>query len=287
MLAKNIGFSPIYSLDTVFNIEELNKSNLDLGVYYWQIRNISSPNPVWSPTYSFELIHLDTIPSLNFWLHPESGFQTSGSNQVSSWQNAKSTNNAVQSISASQPALINNAINGYSIVSFDGLNDNLAFARVNDIREAFIVCSHNTGNQAYAPILGDDLFQPDFHGGITNRLFNTSFTSSRIVNGAVLVNGASQSIAAILKPTAFTSYSISSTDSVQASTIAKDRSFAARSWNGDYAEILLFNAPLSSAQKTIVTLNGSIRHSLLLGRISLFAVHPLKLDLNPITLIHL
>ena len=247
-LSLNPIFSPLFSVDTVLGVETLSKNNLNTGVYYWRIRNISIANTSWSIIRSFELIDLSSYSGLSFWLKPESDFQISSSNKISSWQNAASNNTALQTNAATQPSLLTNALNGFNIVSFDGADDNLNFNPEEDIREAFVVCIHNTGSQDYAPILGDGFQQPDFHGGVGNKLFINPFTSPKIRNGNVLVDGVSSSIISIKKPTAFTSFSISTTDSTQASTIARDRGFTSRSWNGSYAEVIFFNQSLSSSE---------------------------------------
>ena len=247
-LSLNPIFSPSFSVDTVLGVETLSKNNLNTGVYYWRIRNISIADTSWSIIRSFELIDLSSYSGLSFWLKPESDFQISSSNKISSWQNAASNNNALQTIAATQPSLLTNALNGFNVVSFDGADDNLNFNPEEDIREAFVVCIHNTGSQDYAPILGDGFQQPDFHGGVGNKLFINPFTSPQIRNGNVLVNGVSSSILSIKKPTAFTSFAVSTTDSTQASTIARDRGFTSRSWSGSYAELIFFNQTLSSSE---------------------------------------
>lgn len=249
-ISTNASFTPLLSRDTIFGAASLLKQNLNPGNYYWRIRNISLNNTTWSNVYSFELIDLASYTSLFFWLKPESGFQLTGSSKITQWTNGIGTNHATQPSAASQPTLIPQGINGFDLVSFDGINDHLNFNAETDIMEAFIVCKHNTGSQNYAPVLGDGLQQPDFHGGLNNRLFISPFTSPNIRNGSLLVNGVSTPILTATKPTSFTSLSISAVDSTQASTIARDRGFTARSWNGSYAEVILFNESLSTADKT-------------------------------------
>ena len=249
LISQNATLTPIYSRDTVFNALALPKSGFLPGDYYWQMRSISPTISNWSSVRSFTIINITSFASISLWLKPESGILVTASNKVYSWQNQTSNNHAVQTIASAQPNKIDPGIDGHAIVSFDGVDDNLEFGTINDIREAFIVCKHNTGSQNYAPVLGDANVQPDFHGGVGNKLLIPAFTNPKIVNGVVRTNGTAQTVAGILKPTAFSVISISSTDSVQANTIARDRGFTVRSWNGSYAEVLLLNDSVSLAQK--------------------------------------
>lgn len=248
-IATNASFTPNYSLDTVFNDEFIIKTNLNVGVYYWRIRNLNIGSS-WSPTYSFEIININVMPGLSFWLNPESGFVVDASNKVSLWQNQIGSDDAFQINPAAQPTLIENSINSFPIIQFDGINDHLEFPNQVDIREAFVVCKHSSGSQNYAPILGSTLTQPDYHGGLGTRLLITSFTSPKIVNGSVMLNNQPQTVSGILKPTAFAAVSISSTDSVSTNAIGRDRGFTARSWNGDYAEVIFFTDSLSPIEKS-------------------------------------
>lgn len=248
-LANNPGFSPVIFSDTVIGQENWTISSLNPGTYYWRIRNISITDTTWSASYQFELINLNSYSSITFWLKPESGFIVSASNTVSTWNNAIGNNHATQVSSSSQPLLVTQGLNGKSYVSFDGANDHLNFLPVSDIFEAFIVCEHNTGSQNYTPVLGDGLQQPDFHGAVGTRLISTAFASPNIGNGSIRVNGVTQTFANTNKPTSFASISVSATDSVQSSAIARDRGFTSRSWDGSFVEVLLFNENLSLPEK--------------------------------------
>lgn len=246
-LSNNINMTPLITTFSITGFSSYELLNLNLGDYYWQIRNTNGTDTSWTAIRKFTIVNIDTISGLLTWFKPDSGFIANTNNKISEWRGIN--NVARQNIEAYKPTLNINSLNGFSSVDFDGIDDNLVFNRVLGIRDAFIVAQHNTGNQNYAPILGDDIIQPEYHGGITTRLFNTTYTNPKIVNGNIRINGAPVTISTLNKPTNKSIVSIFATDSVQASTIAKDRYFVDRSWNGSYNEIILFDKNLDSISR--------------------------------------
>ncbi|MCB9225875.1 MAG: PKD domain-containing protein [Chitinophagales bacterium] len=246
-LSNNANMTPITSSLSVSGIYSYEFLNLNLGDYYWQIRTTNGTDTSWTAIRKFTIVNIDTISGLLTWFKPDSGFITNTNNKISEWRGIN--NVARQNIEAYKPTLNINSLNGFSSVDFDGQDDNLLFNRVLGIRDAFLVVQHKTGNQNYTPILGDDIIQPEYHGGTTTRLFNTTYTNPKIVNGIIRVNSNTVSVSTVNKPINKSIVSIFATDSVQASTIAKDRYFIDRSWNGSYNEIILFSNSLDSTNR--------------------------------------
>lgn len=246
-LSQNSNMSPLYSDLTLSGTSSYEYQNLNLGEYYLRIKNQNGLDTNWTNVQKFTVVNIDTISGVLLWLKPDTGIVAGTNNKISQWSGIGNVAN--QAIESFKPTLLPNSLNNYHTINFDGIDDNLIFSRVLGIYDAFFVTQHKTGNQSYAPILGDDIIQPDYHGGVTTRLFNTTYTSQNIVAGTVRINGTNSVISQVNKPTNKSVVSVYATDSVQASTIAKDRFYTERSWNGSFNEIILFDRNLSSTNR--------------------------------------
>ncbi|MBU1720058.1 MAG: hypothetical protein KKA07_13415, partial [Bacteroidetes bacterium] len=158
-------------------------------------------------------------------------------------------NNAFQTISAKKPRFIDSVqeINHKPVIRFDGIEDFMEFNEINDIRTVFFVVKHRTGNQS-APLLGHNISY-DFHN--TGTYLFGALTSSNITSGSVFVNGILTPALDILKPTQYEIISIVASGNLVAQYITNDRNLG-YFWDGDYAEIIIYNQPLDETQRTQV-----------------------------------
>ncbi|MFA7273198.1 MAG: PKD domain-containing protein [Crocinitomicaceae bacterium] len=246
---NGVNASNIYSIDTVQNTNSFLKTGFSNGEYYWKIKNLITLKQ--TSLIHFVIFDIDGVANKLMWLKPENGLIVNGANYISQWTNQVGLPHAVQSNSSNQPLKIDNALNGLPVVRMDGLDDYLKFDTLKTIRDAFFVFKHNTGNQEFASILGDEV-NPNYHGGFTNQMFSTTWANSNVLNGVVRSNSITKNFATFLRPTQYTVMSLYTAGNCRASTMNKDRNYTTRFWNGDYVEMLLFNQPKDSLSRNSI-----------------------------------
>jgi len=107
------------------------------------------------------------VPNLTLWLRADSNVILSGST-VSQWNDCSgNSNNATQSVSSSQPLLVNNILNGQPVLNFDGVNDFFDGTTITNIDNSsisiFIVTCGLTYNGIYAsPLFGINCYPTQF-----------------------------------------------------------------------------------------------------------------------------
>ncbi len=164
---------------------------------------------------------------------------------------------------SADPALAVDAASGKPVLHFSGENLAFGFKRLTDIRTAFWVVSKDPaafGKLNERCVLGDTVSH-DFHAGWTDdTIFNTVYDnpnpsghlSRYLHDGKTWLNGLPMDASKTPFPKQLGVISIQSTGPVEANQLARDRQFAGRSWQGEIAEVLLFNVVLSDADRQAV-----------------------------------
>jgi hypothetical protein len=179
--------------------------------------------------------------------------------QLNTWMDTSgSSNHAIRQSgsSAGFPKFIANGIGGKPVVRFSSSSqeagDFLKFSRISDIRTVFWVLKENSGLNDSRFLLGDDVSY-DFHRGAANGpLWTTDYTHQNIRDGVTrlmgnTINGSSTS----LPSESFQLVSLVTTGNVQANQICQDR-MSHGSWQGDIAEILIYNRALTGTEQVRV-----------------------------------
>jgi hypothetical protein len=220
-------------------------------------------------TNTLESISPTNIAGCVLWLRADSGVQTNGS-AVTGWldQSGKG-NNAPQGSANLQPTIVNNVLNGLPVVRFDGLIDgNGDYMDTPTLtgRTVFAVLNHNSATFTnWTTALGE---QVDVIYVIQGRSGTTSLDQqwtgcpgNRYINGVltpVVGNGyefaplATHKIVTVL----FDS------DNHLALRIGKDRTQNERCWQGDIAEIIIYDQPLNFSQQNQVVTYLSQKYAL-------------------------
>jgi len=157
------------------------------------------------------------------------------------------------------PALARDAASGQPVLRFSGANIAFGFKRLTDIRTAFwVVCKDPAafGQRNEKFVLGDKESN-DFHAGWTDdTIFNTDVNpghlSKFLHDGKTWLNGQAMNASKTPFPKQLSLISILSAGPVRAGQLAQDRTFSGRSWQGDIAEILLYNVELSDSDRQAV-----------------------------------
>jgi len=160
---------------------------------------------------------------------------------------------------AANPSVTKDAASGQPLLHFTGANVAYGFNRLTNIVTAFWVVSKDPasfGQKSEKFVLGDKSGN-DFHAGWTDdTIFNTDVNpqhlSKFLKDGKTWLNGKAMDATKTPFPKQLCVISIVSAGPVSASQLARDRNMAARSWQGDIAEILLYKVALSDADRQAV-----------------------------------
>jgi hypothetical protein len=207
----------------------------------------------------------DAIPTdgLELWVKAD-GPMTVTNGQVSQWTDLSSKGNHAIHDAFGQAAPTVATANGQPTMRFSGVYTGFHFTQVTTIRTVFAVLSKvstsclptlpNYGTSAKFWIGGNALptfFHPEHGCCIYNT--NLSEVSPYLVNGKTYLNGKSVDGRTTQFPLdQLGLLSIVSTANVSADTIARDRSFQDRSWQGDISELIIYSTPLDDATRVSI-----------------------------------
>lgn len=191
----------------------------------------------------------DALPGLALWLKADAGITLEGNN-VLNWDDQSGNNNDAAVFAGSlRPAFVNNVINGFPVVRFDGSNDFLDFPELNNIRNVFWVIKEDlTANSVHPRALLGHTTQTDFIRGPNKLMWNPTLTAPEVLNGTTRVNFQEVDGITTLIPTEFSVISVSTTGNTSASSIVVDRLQFQRVWDGDLAELIIFSEALTPEQ---------------------------------------
>jgi hypothetical protein len=207
----------------------------------------------------------EAIPTdgLVLWVKAD-GPMTASNGQVSQWTDLSAKgNNAIHDAFGQATPTVATA-NGQPTMRFSGVYSGFHFTQITTIRTVFAVLSKvstsclptlpNYGTSAKFWIGGNALptfFHPEHGCCIYNS--NLSEVSPYLVNGKTYLNGKSVDGRTTQFPLdQLGLLSIVSTANVSADTIARDRNFQDRSWQGDISELIIYSTPLDDATRVSI-----------------------------------
>ena len=173
---------------------------------------------------------------------------------VSVWPDSSGAGNSA-ALSAGTPTYQTGVLNGRAVVRFpsDGYSWFTLSARRTDIRTVFWVARESSTWMHF--VLGDTAAGATYHfhrGSSPYPLWNRTYASSSVLNGTTRLNGVVVDGTSSTLGTGWNLFDVVTTGAVAAGTISMDRgntiAGGGRSWAGDMAEILIYNAALSATQ---------------------------------------
>ena len=195
---------------------------------------------------------------------------TTGS-QLGTWADTSGLgNNAERQVGSSTgyPMYVTGALNGQPVVRFNSANGNTGdyfqFTRITTIRTVFWVLKENAGLSDGHFLLGDSNNSTyQFHRASANGpLWDSANADANIMNGTTkLMGNAINGTTTALPSGSFQLVSLVTADNVQANNICQDRIYHG-SWQGDIAEILIYNRALTGGEELQVGTYLSAKYGL-------------------------
>lgn len=214
------------------------------------------------------------------WLSADNNVTLVGSN-VSGWSDRSgNTNNATSAVAAARPVLNTGALNGYPVIAFDGTNDELRIPDVNQLDllqwDMFLVGSVNTAkannvwltkgtntqpNYALWSPLNNALQMPiyDIFGLFSNpaTAANTMAATFNVLeyNNTVLLGLFPSRTVYKNGTNIYNDVNLLQLPSTNANALYIGNAQGAVGWNlnGNISEVILYNGPINSAQRIIVS----------------------------------
>ena len=176
--------------------------------------------------------------------------------QVSTWTDTSGqANHAIRQSGSSTgyPKYVANGINSVPVLRFNSsggnTGDSFSFTRITTIRSVFWVVKENAGTSDGHFLLGDNSSY-DFHRKSANGfIWDSGYASANIRGGVTKLMGtAIDGTSTSLPAGSFQLISLVTTGNVNANQITQDRVYHG-SWQGDIAEILIYNRALTTAEE--------------------------------------
>ncbi|MGE4288385.1 MAG: PKD domain-containing protein [Salinivirgaceae bacterium] len=185
------------------------------------------------------------IPGLVLWYSADSVLLNE--NQVNTWWDKSGQgNHAIQETQSNQPTLVDSipGLNGNSAIRFDGLNDKLLINSGNTLGTLFIIANWSGGSSfpTYNGLINHQTSTIILDGDINKSSFLLSY--SPYFGNQVFINGEQKVDFSPMEQHKII-YGVKNTPSYLSNyVIGQDRNLSSRFWNGNIAEILMFEQPL-------------------------------------------
>ena len=151
------------------------------------------------------------------------------------------------------PTFAASGFNDRPALRFDGSTDWLAFPEIDDTRTVFWVVSRDEDSTNKPTLLGHSNHY-HFHPSNDSQkfLWDSSHASEYVKNGSTRLRGVSIDVTQTVLPRQSFILSVVTTDNVSANQLSRDRGTSNHSWDGEIAEVLIYNQALSDANRTKV-----------------------------------
>lgn len=191
----------------------------------------------------------NSLGGLAMWLKADSLTLTDGAT-VSAWTDS-SGNSRNATLSQGAPTFETNELNGKPVVRFGANGDSgFTFPTMTNIRTVFWVVKETAAAPHF--LLGDDTTY-HFHRGVSGgTLWDATYASANIRNGTTKLNGTAVNGTTMPLGSGWKLVSLVTAGNVEASRLSRDRSIAGRSWDGDVAEVIVYDRALTANEELLV-----------------------------------
>lgn len=191
----------------------------------------------------------DALSGLAMWLKADALSLADGAT-VSSWTDSSSNaRNATLSLGA--PTFETNELNGKPVVRFATNGESsFTFPTMTNIRTVFFVVKETSSSTPHF-LLGDDNTY-HFHRGANGILWDPTYATTSVRNGSTKLNGAAVNGTTTPLGAGWKLVSLVTAGNVEASRLARDRSIVGRSWDGDVAEVIVYDRALTENEEVLI-----------------------------------
>ena len=189
----------------------------------------------------------NNISGLAMWLKADAITGLADGATVNTWTDSSiNARNATREFGS--PIYKTNVLNGKPVVRFptDG-ESRFTFPQMSDIRTVFWVVQETSTTTPHFLLGDDNLFH--FHRGNSGTIWSPTNTSANIRNGTTRLMGATVNGTTTALGSGYRLVSVVTDGNVEASRLSRDRTIAGRSWDGDVAEVIIYNRALTESEQ--------------------------------------
>lgn len=144
--------------------------------------------------------------------------------------------------------VISDGLNGQPVIRFSGTSQYYSFPEVNDVRTVLWVLREDADAVTDWDFILGHSGSYHFHRGRNKTMWFPTVSHQAIIDGETRINWEVVDGSAVPVPTTWSLVSLVTTDDVEANTLSQDRHFGGRGFDGDMAEVLIYNRPLEEAE---------------------------------------
>ena len=212
---------------------------------------------------------LSEISNLKLWFKADEGITKDGGNYVSQWNDQSGiSNNATQTTYGIKPLWVDNQINGFPVVRFDG-NDWMVFSDLILAKcSVFIVYKKFASNSASCMIGNgyNNNYSGVFDWDNTQIYFNTEITQYSVNGGGKtvysLIECINESVPLSIYMNGNLVSQVNMVGSLNIGNIGRSIGIANSQMDGDIAEIIVYDSALSTTNRQLVELYINTKYNI-------------------------
>lgn len=221
--------------------------------YYCRLYSSNAAETAWSPQTTVFRTRFGSLDGLSLWLAADSIVGLTNGGTVTTWLDASGSGRHAESQSVSNEVVyVTDGSNGKPLVRLNGSNDcYFAFQRLSNIRTVFMVAKEDDDATPGRFLLGDSGAYHFHRGSPTKRFYDVRWAQPAFA-GETRVNGRRVEGLDTDVPTTLSVIAITTASDTAVSQLVRDRNIPERNWDGDIAELLLFDRVLTAEEQSQV-----------------------------------
>ena len=222
--------------------------------YTYRFYATNGGESAWSDAASFHTLFTD-LPGMSLWVSAGAVTGVTNGGALGLWQDLSGNGNDLRQADGA-PEYVADAFGGNPAVRFSGTNDTFYnFNRISDIRTVFWVLKEDADATGIRFLLGDTATY-HFHRGNADpwTILHPTYPNYGVAAGNLYINGTQVDGTTTLMPTNMSVLAMVTAGDATASNLSYDRGIVGRSWDGDVAELIIFNRALNADELSEVGL---------------------------------